>query len=422
MFTPSELAQPLMGGPRGRYVGAPNARFSTGTAVALLVLLALNLIAGVLKAVPCLNGGYALPGAAFRVCYSPLAVALGAPPGPTSEAVEQLRATSVLTDWFVSLMGSAGGSAVGDMWFVLAVNAVAWTVTGCLLFRVCGQRQWLVYVVMSPLIALTLGQSLDPVAIALAVGAWVLLMDTSNASNAPVAGALMAVAVLTAPVAVVVTVSLGVWLVLRAKTSDALVFSGVTTIVLGLVLMLDARLIGRVQLGVENGVTSGSIASILTFDIPRVWLVSVSLAAWIVACAVTVWLYRKVRPVGTGAVGVGPVGTGPVGTGSAGLAVVVTALVGWGVVLLPSSPVQVALWLVPFVAFAVSNAWLHVAWNLGEVALFVAVNLHVAQLVESSKGLATVWLVAITILRLALVGLVVTYAMVRLKNSAFARA
>lgn len=387
MYSPAELA----GIPRGKFVGPADRRYSITNAVTLLALLFLNVIAGVFKQAPCFGNGYELPGAVFRVCQSPLATALGAPGIPNTDATKQLIATSVFTDYFVRAFGSDGGATIAMM-LVVGVNAVAWIVTGCLLFRIFAVvgRQWLVFVFASPMIALTLGQSFDPVGITFIVGAWFLLLERRDGA-AIVAGIGVMVAILVQPFALFVGAALVTWLLWSGRKSDALSLAGVATILLGLLVMLDASLTERIRQAFSTAVTWGSVGSLVGSRIDHSVIVVLSLVAWVVAVALTVVLLRKDR------------------AGRPSFALLVSVLVGWALLLLPSSPTSLALWALPFFALIVPQVWAHLAWNLAEVALLIAVNLNVAFHMEKATGLSDAWLAFLTIVRLGLGGLMVTY-------------
>lgn len=387
MYSPAELA----GIPRGKFVGPADRRYSITNAVTLLALLFLNVIAGVFKQAPCFGNGYELPGAVFRVCQSPLATALGAPGIPNTDATKQLIATSVFTDYFVRAFGSDGGATTAMM-LVVGVNAVAWIVTGCLLFRIFSGvgRQWLVLVFASPMIALTLGQSFDPVGITFVVAAWFLLLERREGA-AIMAGIAVVVAILIQPFALFVGVALVSWLLWAGRKSDAMSLAGVATILLGLLVMLDASLTERIRQAFSTAVTWGSVGSLVGSRIDHSVIVVVSFVAWVVAVALTVVLLRKDR------------------AGRPSFALLVSVLVGWALLLLPSSPTSLALWALPFFALIVPQVWAHLAWNLAEVALLIAVNLNVAFHMEKTTGLSDAWLAFLTIVRLGLVGLMVSY-------------
>lgn len=392
MYSPAELA----GIPRGKFVGPADRRYSITNAVTLLALLFLNVIAGVFKQAPCFGNGYELPGAVFRVCQSPLATALGAPGIPNTDATKQLIATSVFTDYFVRAFGSDGGATIAMM-LVVGVNAVAWIVTGCLLFRIFAVvgRQWLVFVFASPMIALTLGQSFDPVGITFIVGAWFLLLERrgeSPVNGAPVmAGIAVVVAILVQPFALFVGAALVSWLLWAGRKSDAMSLAGVATILLGLLVMLDAALTERIRQAFSTAVTWGSVGSLVGSRIDHSVLVVVSFVAWVVAVALTVVLLRRV------------------GVARPSFPLLVSVCVGWGLLALPSSPTSLALWALPFFALIVPQVWAHLAWNLAEVALLIAVNLNVAFHMEKATGLSDAWLAFLTIVRLGLGGLMVSY-------------
>ena len=387
MYSPAELA----GIPRGKFVGPADRRYSITNAVTLLALLFLNVIAGVFKQAPCFGNGYELPGAVFRVCQSPLAAALGAPGIPNTDATKQLIATSVFTDYFVRAFGSGGGATTAMM-LVVGVNAVAWIVTGCLLFRVFADagRQWLVFVFASPMIALTLGQSFDPLGITFVVAAWFLLLERREGA-AIMAGIAVVVAILIQPFALFVGVALVTWLVLSGRKSDALSLAGVATILLGLLVMLDASLTERIRQTFSTGITWGSVGSLVGSRVDHSVIVVLSLVAWVVTVALTLVMLRKGR------------------VARPSFALLASVLVGWALLTLPSAPTSLALWALPFFALIVPQVWAHLAWNLAEVALLIAVNLNVAFHMEKATGLSDAWLAFLTIVRLGFVGLMVTY-------------
>ncbi|WP_293878212.1 hypothetical protein [uncultured Brevibacterium sp.] len=387
MYSPAELA----GIPRGKFVGPADRRYSITNAVTLLALLFLNVIAGVFKQAPCFGNGYELPGAVFRVCQSPLATALGAPGIPNTDATKQLIATSVFTDYFVRAFGSGGGATTAMM-LVVGVNAVAWIVTGCLLFRIFSGvgRQWLVLVFASPMIALTFGQSFDPVGITFVVAAWFLLLERREGA-AIMAGIAVVVAILIQPFALFVGVALVTWLVLSGRKSDALSLAGVATILLGLLVMLDASLTERIRQTFSTGITWGSVGSLVGSRVDHSVIVVLSLVAWVVTVALTLVMLRKGR------------------VARPSFALLASVLVGWALLTLPSAPTSLALWALPFFALIVPQVWAHLAWNLAEVALLIAVNLNVAFHMEKATGLSDAWLAFLTIVRLGFVGLMVTY-------------
>lgn len=387
MYSPAELA----GIPRGKFEGPADRRYSITNAVTLLALLFLNVIAGVFKQAPCFGNGYELPGAVFRVCQSPLATALGAPGIPNTDATKQLIATSVFTDYFVRAFGSGGGATTAMM-LVVGVNAVAWIVTGCLLFRIFSGvgRQWLVLVFASPMIALTLGQSFDPVGITFVVAAWFLLLERREGA-AIMAGIAVVVAILIQPFALFVGVALVTWLVLSGRKSDALSLAGVATILLGLLVMLDASLTERIRQTFSTGITWGSVGSLVGSRVDHSVIVVLSLVAWVVTVALTLVMLRKGR------------------VARPSFALLASVLVGWALLTLPSAPTSLALWALPFFALIVPQVWAHLAWNLAEVALLIAVNLNVAFHLEKATGLSNAWLAFLTIVRLGFVGLMVTY-------------
>ena len=65
--TPAQVAAPRLGGP-GRLFARPDRRAALTTGWVLMGLLGVTILIGLLLQAPCLNGGYDLPRAGFRMC------------------------------------------------------------------------------------------------------------------------------------------------------------------------------------------------------------------------------------------------------------------------------------------------------------------------------------------------------------------
>lgn len=458
-FTPATLARPLLGGPRGaRLANAGPRRGAVGGVLAMCLLAATTLI-GVLVQAPCIARGWDLPYASFRMCASPLANGLtGATfPDAAGRAPGAIAEFSPLTAWVIELgrWSGAAGSA-GDVAFfmvlVLLANVLAVAAGGIALIalaRTRAERMWVPVAFVSPVIAFSLGQSLDPIAVALALWACVLLRplpaerppgaavvgtagdsagDSAGEGAAGTAGAtagdrgqegaagsaarpvaprspiaagvLLALATFINPLGLILLLALTLVHVSRRRLDELAVAGGVFVLVSGIFIVVDGRLFGRLAAWWAEAVDRGSIVSLLSFEpsLDRTVLALVSVIAWAAALVIAsaVMLAGRHRT-------------------PLSLPAVATMLLGLSLLFMPAAPTWNALWLLPFAALAVRHLWIHVAWGLSEAALAIAIHLSDVTPLESSEGLSPMWLSIFTLLRLFALAFLVHLAAERLR-------
>ena len=415
MRSPADIAAPLLGG-RGKFLGAPGRGYLRFQAMASLVLLGCVGLAGILRQVPCIAAGWDMPHASYHMCASPIANGLlgaGWPeaPGRTGSAL-----ISPAADWF-----AAGAGAVlspgESMAILLVLNFAAFLLAGMALLRLLGDRSWFAVFALSPVVFFSIGQSLDPVGLALALWALVLAGE-GPAAEVPAAevpggsagrplsalvlvAVMFAVAALISPLAVVVLLGWGIAAVRRGSTQSVLTVVGLFMVVLGALVVVDGRIAGRVHMWLTDGIDRGSLFSLAAYRAEGSALNVAALIVFFAAvAAVAVLLYLRAGAVA------GPL---PI-TAVLLVAALLTA---------PRAGVGEALWLVPFAAAAVHSLVLHFLWMLSEAALFIAVNLADADAIDPGKGLAPGWLFVFTTLRwMALAGLLVwVFAAGALKNA-----
>ena len=179
MRSPADIAAPLLGG-RGKFLGAPGRGYLRFQAMASLVLLGCVGLAGILRQVPCIAAGWDMPHASYRMCASPIANGLlgaGWPeaPGRTGSAL-----ISPAADWFAAGAGSVF-SPGESMAILLVLNFAAFLLAGMALLRLLGDRSWFAVFALSPVVFFSIGQSLDPVGLALVL--WACLLYTSDAAD-----------------------------------------------------------------------------------------------------------------------------------------------------------------------------------------------------------------------------------------------
>ena len=415
MRSPADIAAPLLGG-RGRFLGAPGRGYLRFQAMASLVLLGCVGLAGILRQVPCIAAGWEMPHASYRMCASPIANGLlgaGWPeaPGRTGSAL-----ISPAADWF-----AAGAGAVlspgESMAILLVLNFAAFLLAGMALLRLLGDRSWFAVFALSPVVFFSIGQSLDPVGLALALWALVLAGE-GPAAEVPAAevpggsagrplsalvlvAVMFAVAALISPLAVVVLLGWGIAAARRGFTQSVLTVVGLFMVVLGALVVVDGRIAGRVHMWLTDGIDRGSLFSLAAYRTEGSALNVAALIVFFAAvAAVAVLLYLRA------------------GAAAGPLPITAVLLVA-ALLTAPRAGVGEALWLVPFAAAAVHSLVLHFLWMLSEAALFIAVNLADADAIDPGKGLAPGWLFVFTTLRwMALAGLLVwVFAAGALKNA-----
>lgn len=415
MRSPADIAAPLLGG-RGKFLGAPGRGYLRFQAAASLVLLGCVGLAGILRQVPCIAAGWDMPHASYRMCASPIANGLlgaGWPeaPGRTGSAL-----ISPAADSFTAGAGSVF-SPGESMAILLVLNFAAFLLAGMALLRLLGDRSWFAVFALSPVVFFSIGQSLDPVGLALALWALVLAGE-GPAAEVPAAevpggsagrplsalalvAVMFAVAALISPLAVVVLLGWGIAAVRRGSTQSVLTVVGLFMVTLGALVVVDGRIAGRVHLWLTDGIDRGSLFSLAAYQAEGSALNVAALIVFFAAVAVVAVLLYLCAGAAAGPLPI---------TAVLLVAALLTA---------PRAGVGEALWLVPFAAAAVHSLVLHFLWMLSEAALFIAVNLADADAIDPGKGLAPGWLFVFTTLRwMALAGLLVwVFAAGALKNA-----
>ena len=410
MRSPADIAAPLLGG-RGKFLGAPGRGYLRFQAMASLVLLGCVGLAGILRQVPCIAAGWDMPHASYRMCASPIANGLlgaGWPeaPGRTGSAL-----ISPAADWFAAGAGSVF-SPGESMAILLVLNFAAFLLAGVALLRLLGDRSWFAVFALSPVVFFSIGQSLDPVGLALALWALVLAGEGPAAkvpggsagkplSTLVLVAVMFAVAALISPLAVVVLLGWGIAAVGRGSTQSVLTVVGLFMVVLGALVVVDGRIAGRVHMWLTDGIDRGSLFSLAAYRTEGSALNVAALIVFFAAVAAVVVLLYLCAGAAAGPLPI---------TAVLLVAALLTA---------PRAGVGEALWLVPFAAAAVHSLVLHFLWMLSEAALFIAVNLADADAIDLGKGLAPGWLFVFTTLRwMALAGLLVwVFAAGALKNA-----
>ena len=415
MRSPADIAAPLLGG-RGKFLGAPGRGYLRFQAMASLVLLGCVGLAGILRQVPCIAAGWDMPHASYRMCASPIANGLlgaGWPeaPGRTGSAL-----ISPAADWFAAGAGSVF-SPGESMAILLVLNFAAFLLAGMALLRLLGDRSWFAVFALSPVVFFSIGQSLDPVGLALVLWALVLAGEgpaaevpgaevPSGSAGRPLSAlalvaVMFAVAALISPLAVVVLLGWGIAAARRGSTQSVLTVVGLFMVVLGALVVIDGRIAGRVHMWLTDGIDRGSLFSLAAYRAEGSALNVAALIVFFAAvAAVAVLLYLRA------------------GAAAGPLPITAVLLVA-ALLTAPRAGVGEALWLVPFAAAAVHSLVLHFLWMLSEAALFIAVNLADADAIDPGKGLAPGWLFVFTTLRwMALAGLLVwVFAAGALKNA-----
>lgn len=352
-----------------------------------------------------------MPHASYRMCASPIANDLLGTTWPEAPGRTGSALISPAADWF-----AAGAGAVlspgESMAILLVLNFAAFLLAGMALLRLLGDRSWFAVFALSPVVFFSIGQSLDPVGLALVLWALVLAGE-GPASEVPggtagrplstlvLVAVMFAVAALISPLAVVVLLGWSISAVRRGSVHSVLTVVGLFMVVLGALVVVDGRIAGRVHMWLTDGIDRGSLFSLAAYRAEGSGLNAAALIVFFAAVAVVaVLLFLRAG------VTAGPL---PI-TAVLLVAALLTA---------PRAGVGEALWLVPFAAAAVHSLVLHFFWMLSEAALFIAVNLADADVIDPGKGLAPGWLFVFTALRwMALASLLVwVFAAGHLKNA-----
>ena len=414
MLTPADVAAPLLGGGRGKFLGAPGRAYMRFQGAAAIALLGCVGLAGILRQLPCIAAGWGMPHASYRMCASPIANGLLGTGWPQAPGRTGTALTGPAAEWFVFGFGAAFSPAV-SMAILLVLNFAAFLLAGIALLRLLGDRSWFAVFALSPVVFFSIGQSLDPVGLALVLWALVLVGEgrvadaevpsgkgpsgKGHSAKGPerkplaplaVVAIMFALAAVISPLAVVVVIGWWISAMLRGFTQSALTVTGLFMVALGALVVVDGRIIGRIQVWLTDGIDRGSLYSLAAYRVEGAFLNTAALIVFIAAVAIAA-LVLFLRG----------------GTRADPLSITAVLLAA-ALLTAPRAGVGEALWLVPFAAAAVHSLVLHFFWMLSEAALFIAVNLSDADAIDPGKGLAPGWLFVLTALRwMAIAGLLV---------------
>ena len=447
--TPAQLAAPLLGGTGERFA-RPDRRAALTTGWVLMGLLGVTILIGLLLQAPCLNGGYDLPRAGFRMCQSPVALAMTGEslPEASGRIASGLSGFAPLTYWFVVFLSGVGASAAEAMGILLVINTLALAALGAgvialgraLGFDRPGPRSpglsWVAVAFVSPVIVFSIGQSLDPVGVALAVWACALLAGDRTTGSLLAVGALLAAAVFASPLGLIVLVGVLVTAA-RDRGQLVLVLAG-SAITFGLLTLADGRLTSRLTVWLNDPVDRGSIASVL---LAQGWGDERTLATGLLV----VWTMGTVALAAVAASAMLSTPTAEAVLGSDDqvtdriallrrlergdervhmrqMVLALTALLGASVVLAPGSSTSMSLWLLPFAALAVRRLPVMGLWFVAELGFAIAVPLADVAAIDSSLGLDSPWVGLLTLLRFFALAVVVAVALDGLLRSGRKRA
>ncbi|MGC2938928.1 MULTISPECIES: hypothetical protein [unclassified Brevibacterium] len=396
----TRIAEPLLGGPVGIHLGVAGRRFRSSQAYALAAVLGVTTFLALALQGPCLSSGYAQPAASARLCTGPLSTAFVGEANPEvlgrahggASALAPIEAR--LVDLFHLFTNDVSLFMVG----VLLLNTAGIAALGAGLLVLARHRGWLVAVFASPLILFTLGSTLDPLALALAV--WAMLLFFGSPPLRPrgwLAGVLLGIAGFINPLALLVLLALtlaGPNPARGLKSRDPRMLLAAATITSALLLVVDLTAIDRIVHWYSDAVDGGSFASILLMA--ELGDVSVWAPLWIIACggvilAVAISLYMVRRT------GLDP-------------AVATCLLIGGCLLLAPGLMPWDSLWLLPFIALSISRWWVLIVWTLAEAVFAIAVQLGDVSGFEADKGLDSTFVALFTLLRLLALVLVVIMA------------
>lgn len=447
--SPAEVAAPLLGGAGARFARTDR-RGSASIAWVLMGLLGLSVLVGLLLQVPCQTGGYELPRAGFRLCQSPVALAMGsdALPDAAGRVTSGLAGFAPLTYWFVILMSSLGATAGEAMGFLLVLNTAAFAAMGLgvlALARAMGfgaprsravSLSWVMVACVSPVIVFSIGQSLDPVGVALAVWACVLLSGARTTPTLLAAGAMLAVAAFTGPLGLIVLV--GVLIGASRDRGNAILVLAGFALASGLLTLADGRLPSRLSVWMADAVDRGSIASVVLAqgwgDEPT--FVTGLLVVWTLGVvAITAMAASRMMLAPTAAAEVADTDADNAtaedlsSSTSSRLdllrrlektddvahlqqtVLTITALLALSVVVAPGSSTSMSLWLLPFAALSVRLLPVMGLWFLTELGFAIAVPLADVTALDESAGLDSTWMGMLTLLRFFALTLIMAFAL-----------
>lgn len=396
----TRIAEPLLGGPVGTHLGVAGRRFRSSQAYALAAVLGVTTFLALALQSSCLSSGYEQPAASARMCAGPLSTAFVGEVNPEvlGRAHGGAAALAPLEARLAGLFHLFTNDVSLFMVVVLLLNTAGIAALGVGLLVLARHRGWLVAVFASPLILFTLGSTLDPLALALAVWATVLFFGPPPLRpRGWLAGVLLGIAAFINPLALLVLLALtlgGPNPARGLRPRNPRMMLAAATITSAVLLVLDPTAIDRIIHWYSDAVDGGSFASILLMA--ELGDVSVWAPLWIIASggvilAVAISLYMVRRT------GLDP-------------AAAACLLIGGCLLLAPGFMPWDSLWLLPFIALSIRRWWVLIVWTLAEAVFAIAVQLGDVSGFEADKGLDSTFVALFTLLRLLALVLVVIMA------------
>lgn len=383
-----------LGGPRGRRARSV-ARGPLAALAPVVLLLGLPLAVAGLRQAGCTEGGWAGRTPVWRVCQSALARSVPADHvdrGPLAYLTGGLHldvpaVSGVVTTTLARLAPGTGVTTerwLLALWMVLAAALLAGVVVAVGTVRGHPAADPVV-LALSPVLALTVLQSVALVPVALAVAAvW-----AHSRGRVVLAGVLAGVALLggAAAAAVLLAMLLVPGPAGRAGARRLALAAGSTVVLIaGPLAALDAgTLVRPVAAWWERGAGAGSpwfVATLANHPIGATSVAVISALGALAALALGVLLARQGASAGDTAL----------------LVLVVLAVTG------TAFPPAAALWLVPFVALAGIGWRDALLWGLAEAVHLVALASWTDSLTDPAKGLPAGWYATALALRLLAVG------------------
>lgn len=394
----TRIAEPLLGGPVGIHLGAAGRRFRSAQASVLAAVLGVTTFLALALQGPCLSSGYEQPSASARMCAGPLSTAFLGDTNP--EALGRAHgggaALAPLEARLVDLVHLFTTDVSLFMVVVLLLNTAGIAALGAGLLVLARFRGWLIAVFASPLILFTLGSTLDPIALALAVWAMVVFFGTPPLRpRAWLAGVLLGIATFINPLALLLLLALTLAGPNPARglgPRNPRMMLAAATLTSAVLLVVDLSAIDRIIHWYSDAVDGGSFASILLMA--ELGDVSVWAPLWIIvsagvvlAVAVSLYMVRST--------GLDP-------------AVSACLLIGGCLLLAPGLMPWDSLWLLPFIALSIRRWWVLIVWTLAEAVFAISIQLGDVSGFEADEGLDSTFVALFTLLRLLALVLVVS--------------
>ena len=393
----TRIAEPLLGGPVGIHLGAAGRRFRSAQAYALAAVLGITTFLALALQGPCLSSGYEQPSASARMCAGPLSTAFLGDTNPEvlGRAHGGGAALAPLEARLVDLVHLFTTDVSLFMVVVLLLNTAGIAALGAGLLVLARFRGWLIAVFASPLILFTLGSTLDPIALALAVWAMVVFFGAPPLRpRAWLAGVLLGIATFINPLALLVLLALTLAGPNPARglgPRNPRMMLAAATLTSAVLLVVDLSAIDRIIHWYSDVVDGGSFASILLMA--ELGDVSVWAPLWIIvsagvvlAVAVSLYMVRST--------GLDP-------------AVSACLLIGGCLLLAPGLMPWDSLWLLPFIALSIRRWWVLIVWTLAEAVFAISIQLGDVSGFEADEGLDSTFVALFTLLRLLALVLVV---------------